>query len=214
MTLSGCNFQRRATAKASFLSVTCGGIRNCSDRDSALADFWIVREAGRCVVVDRKPTNSKIIIVAVKARSTPHARSREAGRGGLQISGHLDWSELWHLRQSSDFFCALILRAVGFSELLRPCAPVHQRAVMPVSHPQVAEGLIYQLRYPQVPWPHSGRDRHTSWWASRGKPVRRQEWSRGGRNHNGSSLGGRMWPLGMRDGACADRKQPGGLLDL
>jgi hypothetical protein len=51
--------------KAKLLSATVAAFGIAAIATPALADFWIVREGptGKCMVVDRKPTDSKIIIV-------------------------------------------------------------------------------------------------------------------------------------------------------
>jgi hypothetical protein len=51
--------------KAKLLSVTVAAFGIAASATPVLADFWIVREGatGKCMVVDRKPTDSKIIIV-------------------------------------------------------------------------------------------------------------------------------------------------------
>jgi hypothetical protein len=51
--------------KTKLLSATVAALGIAAIATPALADFWIVREgpAGKCMVVDRKPTDSKIIIV-------------------------------------------------------------------------------------------------------------------------------------------------------
>jgi hypothetical protein len=51
--------------KAKLLSATVAALGVAAIATPALADFWIVREGptGKCMVVDRKPTDSKIIIV-------------------------------------------------------------------------------------------------------------------------------------------------------
>ena len=51
--------------KAKFLSAAVAAFGIAAIATPALADFWIVREGptGKCTVVDRKPTDSKIIIV-------------------------------------------------------------------------------------------------------------------------------------------------------
>jgi hypothetical protein len=51
--------------KAKLLSATVAALGIAAIATPALADFWIVREGptGKCMVVDRKPTDSKIIIV-------------------------------------------------------------------------------------------------------------------------------------------------------
>jgi hypothetical protein len=65
MTLSSRNFQRRAAVKAKLLSATVAAFGIAAIATPALADFWIVREGstGKCMVVDRKPTDSKMIVV-------------------------------------------------------------------------------------------------------------------------------------------------------
>ena len=59
------NFQRRTTVRAKLLSATVAALGIAAIATPALADFWIVREGatGKCMVVDRKPTDSKKIIV-------------------------------------------------------------------------------------------------------------------------------------------------------
>jgi hypothetical protein len=51
--------------KKKLLSATVAALGVAAIATPALADFWIVREGptGKCMVVDRKPTDSKIIIV-------------------------------------------------------------------------------------------------------------------------------------------------------
>jgi hypothetical protein len=58
-------FQRRTTVKVTLLSATVAAFGIAAIATPALADFWIVREGstGKCMMVDRKPTDSKIIIV-------------------------------------------------------------------------------------------------------------------------------------------------------
>jgi len=50
--------------KAKLLSATVAALGITAISTPALADFWIVREGptGKCMVVDRKPTDSKIIV--------------------------------------------------------------------------------------------------------------------------------------------------------
>lgn len=50
--------------KAKLLSATVAAFGIAAIATPALADFWIVREGvtGKCIVVDRKPTDSKIIV--------------------------------------------------------------------------------------------------------------------------------------------------------
>jgi hypothetical protein len=51
--------------KAKLLSATVAAFGIVAIATPALADFWIVREepTGKCMVVDRKPTDGKIIVV-------------------------------------------------------------------------------------------------------------------------------------------------------
>jgi hypothetical protein len=51
--------------KRKLLSATVAALGIAAIATPALADFWIVREGptGKCMVVDRKPTDSKIVIV-------------------------------------------------------------------------------------------------------------------------------------------------------
>jgi len=70
MTLSSRDFQRRTAVKAKLLSATVAAFGIAAIATPALADFWIVREGatGKCMVVDRKPTDSKMIIVGGNCR--------------------------------------------------------------------------------------------------------------------------------------------------
>ena len=51
--------------KTKLLSATVAALGIAAIATPALADFWIVREGptGKCMVVDRKPTDSKVVIV-------------------------------------------------------------------------------------------------------------------------------------------------------